>query len=1187
MAKKQLSIFIVALMVMFSGYAAAFGQVTTGSILGTIHDSTGAVVPNATVTITDAGKGTKSTAKTDNDGSYSVQFLIPGSYNVSVEMAGFKRSVSNNIVVDIDQRARVDFALETGGISETVQVNTAPPLIQADSSELGDVVGKTQVQNLPLNGRDFVQLTYLVPGVTAGQAGENIGGSSSFNPRAASNFNSLGSQANSNGYLVDGIVDNEYTFNTVMVQPSVQSIAEFKVLTGSYSAEFGAGAGILSTSTRSGSNGLHGELFGYFRNSEVDARNYFSQVGVVAKPAYRRGQYGGAVAGSIIKDKLFYFADYYGQSSLRGITNFNSVPTAAARIGDFSAAPFKIYDPLTAAPGIDPTTGKAGVFRTQFMGCDNQHPNVICPNRISQVGLNVASIYPLPQTSAFTNNYTSTANQIIQDNGGNSRIDYHLGEKDSMFGRFSYERFVQASPNPLTGGQGTCCLPTPPSAAAQFDLGPQVAGLQNITLIAQGLSVNETHLFSPTLFNEFRTGYARTNPFTTQSDYGHNSATSLGIQGLNISQFSTGLPNFTIGSGCGNEYTCLQGGTAFLPANPKQTNIQFEDTISWTKGAHQLKFGGRWVRVYASPYTNTFTRGGLTFNDNYTNSGSISPTGGNGLAAILLGFPNSVTRNFLIKKYYITNNNYSGFVQDDWKVSPRLTMNIGLRYDVFTPDIEKNNQLANFNFNTLTFIFAGVNGVNRSAGVQTRYGDVGPRFGFAYDVDGKGKTIMRGGFGISYFNSPFSASDELGQNPPFTISQTITSPSATPLPTQFSASSLCSATNTSSSCQPILSNPFPQGATTIPLATLTNTAALNAASPAPAIVGHSLRNTTPNQQTYTFGVQRQTGGGVFEVAYAGSHTVHLTYIYNPNETEPGSLSSPASTRRLIQPLNNITTWAQGDQINASNYNSLQTKYTQRYSHGLTALISYTFSKSLDLGGSASSGGGSAGNPQTITNFAAGYGASGFDQKHRFVSSVDYELPIGTGRAFLNQGLVGHVVGGFEVDAITTYGSGAPFTATLNTGVSGASSSWPNRIGSLGKIDHGNPAKFFNATLCPAGLTQIPIDGQTVNCAFQIPTAGTYGSSGRSVLYGPSTKNWDLSVQRRFKLYENKSLAIRVDAFNAFNTPNFSTPNASLVAPVPQQTNPLSYVTSTTSNAGKILSTVNDNRDLQGSATLYF
>lgn len=368
----------------------------------------------------------------------------------------------------------------------------------------------------------------------------------------------------------------------------------------------------------------------------------------------------------------------------------------------------------------------------------------------------------------------------------------------------------------------------------------------------------------------------------------------------------------------------------------------------------------------------------------------------------------------------------------------------------------------------------------------------------------------------------------------------------------------------------MLSNPFPQGAVPLSYATLTNTAALNAA--APAIIAHSMRNQTPNMQTYTFGVEHQTRAGLAEVAYAGSHSLHLTYSYNPNEVALITPGGPSSTtlRRLIQPLNNISTWVQEDEINASNYNSLQTKYTVRNVRGLTALVSYTFSKSLDYGGSAASGGGSGGNPQTVTNLRAGYGASGFDQKHRLVGSVAYEMPFGGGRQFLNQGILSHVLGGFEIDAITTYASGAPFTVGLNSGVNSGSPSFPNRNGNLGKIDHGNPLHFFDTSYCDA-TGKVVLANAANTCAFSIPNLNTYGNSARSTLYGPSTKNWDVGIQRRVKLYENKSISFKVDAFNAFNTPNFSTPNASIGS----------------GSAGQITGTVNDNRDLQASATLYF
>lgn len=1135
--------------------AAALGQATTGSVLGTVHDSSGAVVPGATVTIADVNKGTKKVVRTDSTGNYSFPSLIPGTYSLTVEMAGFKRSVQSNFQLDIDQKADLDFTLEPGGASETVEVTTAAPLIKVDSSELGDVVSLHQVQDLPLNGRNFAQLVYLVPGVTQGQAGENLSGSSSFNPRAASDFNALGSQANTNAYLVDGIVDNEWTFNTVMIQPSVASVGEFKVLTGSYAAEYGGGSGVVSTSTRSGANALHGEVFTYLRNSSLDARNYFARTGVSQKPAYRRGQFGADVGGAIKKDKLFYFADYYGQRSLKGITNLNSVPTDAERIGDFSHYTdssgnlIPIYDPLTTTATT--SGGKTVYTRTQFMGCDGAHPNVICSNRLNQTGLNVASIYPEPQTGGSQNNFVSTANQIIDDNGGNVRIDYHKSDKDTLFGRWSYEKFIEATPNPLTGGQGTCCLPPNPVAAKKFDLGPFVSGTQNTTLIAQGLAIDEVHFFKSNIFNEYRMGYSRTNPFTFQSDYGHNSATSLGMLGLNVSQYSTGLPNITIGGSCGAEFTCIQGGQAFLPAHPRQTDIQFEDTLSVNKGKHSLKFGFRYVRVMASPFTNTTTRGGLTFNDNYTNSGT-SATGGSGLASILLGFPNSGSRNFLVVPYYVTNDQYAYFLQDDLKATNRLTLNLGLRQDFFTPDTDKNNKLANFDFSKMAFVFAGQNGTSNSAGIQMRYRNIGPRVGLAYDLNGKGTTVIRAGFGITYFPDPFSASDELGQNPPFTVSQTFSSAATFPLPTNFSPSNICSATNTSSTCQPVIDNVFPQGVVALSYATLTNTAALNAA--APAIVAHSMHNQTPSMQTWTFGIERQLLGGVGEIAYAGSHSPHLTYAYNPNEVGLIQPGGPTSTtlRRLIQPLNNISTWVQEDPINSSNYEGLQLKYTKRYSHGLLALIDYTYSKSLDYGGSAASGGGSAGNPQTVTNLRAGYGASGFDQKHRLVSSVNYDLPMGPGKKFLNNGIVSHIFGSFEVDAITTYGTGAPFTVTLNSGVNSGSPSWPNRIGS-GKIDHGNPQRFFDTS------------------AFVAPPANTYGNSARSVLYGPTTKNWDISLQRKITLHESQTISLRFDAFNAFNTPNFATPNAAIGG----------------ANAGKILGTVNDNRDLQGSATFHF
>ena len=408
---------------------------------------------------------------------------------------------------------------------------------------------------------------------------------------------------------------------------------------------------------------------------------------------------------------------------------------------------------------------------------------------------------------------------------------------------------------------------------------------------------------------------------------------------------------------------------------------------------------------------------------------------------------------------------------------------------------------------------------------------------------------MRGGFGISYFPVPFSASDELGQQPPFTVSQTF-SDNTNYAGTAYATP--CGASNIGSSSLPIINNPFPQGVTTVQP---TTTAQLNQTGV--AVIGHELANPTPYMESWNFDIERQvTGSAMLEVAYAGSHAVHLTYAYNPNEIEPGvpgvNGAVSQNLRRLIQPLNNISTWAQLDERNMSNYHSLQVKLTKRYAYGLTALLSYTFSRSLDYGGSAASGGGAVGNPQTVTNLKAGYGPSGFDQMHRFVGSFTYELPFGRGRKFVQSGIASSIVGGWEFDGIVTLASGLPFTVTLNNGVNFGAPSWPNRIAS-GTLSNPGPAMWFNTA------------------AFVAPPFNTYGNSARGVLYGPGTSNWDLSIQRQFRIIERLNMRLRMDAFNAFNTPNFGEPNSAIGS----------------ATAGVITSTVLDNRDLQASATFVF
>jgi hypothetical protein len=734
--------------------AVAQAQVTTGSILGTVKDNSGAAVKGAKVTVTDLSRSATTGYTTDDEGTYNAPFLIPGSYSVSVEAQGFKKAITNNVVVQIDQKARIDFNLEVGQIAEVAEITAAVTLVKADSSELGEVIEERAVKELPLNGRNFAQLVYLTPGVTPGQSGENLSGASTFNPRASSNFNALGHHANSNGWVIDGIDNNEYTFNTVIVQPTVESVREFKALTGTFSAEFGRGAGVVVVSTKSGSNDFHFGLFEFLRNDKLDAfQHQFVNPRPAQKPPFRRNQFGGYLSGPLSipkiysgKNKSFFFVDYAGLREVRGQTFVNSVPTAKMRVGDFSellgsnlcvnaagaagacggafTAPLMvtdtngqniqarlgmIFDPLTTRnnpnfnSSLPVSAANPQILRSVFT--NNGVLNAIPGARINQVGFNVASIYPLPIGPGVTNNFTSVVNRRASSDAFTVRIDHEFSERDKFFARYSFEEFSLDAPQ----GQANCCLPTPDFAAAKFELGPFVAGIQNTTLRTQGLALNHTHTFSPTLLMELRAGFARTNPRTVQSDFGRAAATSLGIQGINFSDFTSGIPNIDI-----TNLTGLSGGPNFLPVNPKQTHYQFDSNLFYTLGRHTLKFGYHMVIRKSMPFTQSNTRGQLTINNNYvqlpfSTGAGVSGTG-TGLASLLLGYVNSGSRGFLNETYYLTNKEFAGFAQDDIKLTNRLTVNLGLRYEVYTPDVENRDLIVNFDPDLLRLIYAGEEG---------------------------------------------------------------------------------------------------------------------------------------------------------------------------------------------------------------------------------------------------------------------------------------------------------------------------------------------------------------------------------------------------------------------------------------------------------------------------------------------
>jgi hypothetical protein len=1098
---------------------SVFAQVTTGTIVGTVTDSNGGVVPGATVTIREVGKNTATVFVTDADGSYIAPFLIPGAYDIEIDMQGFKKYVRPGVVLQVNQRARIDAVLEVGSVEERTTVVAQAPLVRTDSSETGEVIAERAIKELPLNGRNFATLVYLVPGVTPGQVGENLSGASTFNPRGASNFNALGHHANTNAWMIDGIDNNEYTFNTVIVAPTVESVREFKVLTGTYSAEFGRGAGVVSVSTKSGSNEWHGTGFYFVRNDVFDARNYFAARAPAPKPPFSRHQYGGNISGPIIANRTFFFFDYGGLQETRGLSFVNTVPTARTRIGDFSdyrdprGNLIVIYDPLSTRlnpnfnPSLPVSASNPQFLRDPFPG------NIIPAERINAVGRNVASIYPLPNQPGNFDNYLSTADRVTDDNTYTGRVDHKFSDRDSFFARFTWEKFKLDAPQ----GQAACCLPTPAEAASRFDLGPFVAGIQNTRLKTHGLSSNYTRVLSNSMVNELRVGYARTVPFTFQSDFGTQAATSLGIQGINITEFTTGLPNLNI-----QDVTGISGGPAFLPVNPEQTHYQAENVLALIRGRHQVKFGYRLVWRDVSPFTNTDTRSSIAINRNLTNN-PVTNSGGSGLATLLTGYLSGGSRGFLLEPYTMTNQEHSFFIQDDFRFSSRLTVNAGLRYEIYTPDVEEDDKLTNFDLANLRMVYAGEDGTSRAVGKQTQYKNFAPRLGLAYDLAGNGRMVLRTGYGISYFPDPYSASNLLGQTVPYTISQNFSTETN---PTSFA--------NVRT-----INQPFPTPAQVKPR----TTAELAAANP--RVLGHSFQNETPYAQHWHLGIERQLFGSMAaEVAYVGSSGKHLSFCYNPNEVQPGIGSQ--NSRRLLQPLANVSNIVYCDQSNRSSFNSLQTKVSQRFSGGLQFLFSYTWGKALDYGGSAASGGGATGGPQTITNRGAGHGPAGYDVRHRAVISYVYELPFGPNRPWLrNDSLVSWVARDWQLSGITTLSTGRHFNVSLATGVNNGAPSWPNRIGS-GRLDNPTVDQWFN-----------PAD-------FVAPPPNTYGDVGRGILAAPGTVLFDTSLTRNFPIRGQMRGQFRFDAFNLFNHPQFGFPNAAIGSPT----------------VGRITSTIGDNRILQ-------
>lgn len=1061
-------------------FAPLFAQAVSGTILGSVRDASGAVVAKAPVTIANTETGLTRVVESDAAGEYTAPSLPPGPYTVTVQLEGFKKISLSNLQVGVDQKLRVDITLQLGTVAETINVEASAPVVKSDTSELGDTVTEHQIKDLPLNGRDFVNLTRIIPGVVRGIPGANIDGAGSLAWRASASFSANGQRTRDNNFLLDGVDNNETWLNSVVVFPSVDALEEFKVQTSTYSAEFGrSSGGVVNIAIKSGSNSFHGNAFEFLRNDALDANDFFNNKFGRAKPPFRQNQFGGTFGGRIVKDKTFFFADYQGGRIRQAQTYLSTVPSLKMRGGDFSELNRVIYDPLN--PG------------TPFAG------NIIPESRQDVASRNIiGQIYPLPNTpgqlSTSTgqtiNNFLYNPSQKRNDDQGDIKIDQNISTNNHLFGRYSIQRTERFLP---------ATLPVAGDAGTTFGAG---GGLVR----AQSVAINDTHSFSPHLLNEFRFGISRFNIYLTSIDFGTSLAQKVGIPGVVISDTTTAMSQITFAGG-GFRNVGANGNQPLITA---LDTFQYFDNVTLIRGSHTIKSGASYTRRRRNVYNVDNIVGTFQFNNNLTSncagiaSGcAINPSSGFDGASFLLGYPTSETRTYQLGTVGERRPEIGAYVQDDWRVNRRLTLNIGLRYDLFVPYVEVYNRQSNFDTSTGKFVVAADNAVINGQPVgrelqNTPKLDFAPRFGFAFDLLGNGRTVLRGGYGMFYNNPLTGTSSSKVSNPPFLLAQAFTT---TLLPTLRLSAGLPPP-------PAVDPNRPPSGSTR-------------------SIFDINFRD--GRAQQWNLNIQQQLGKDyLLELAYVGSKGDRLVLKQDINVAPPvvGITNSDVNRPYIgIAPL--LRSLSQVQSRGWSKYESLQAKFSKRFSSGLVFINSYTFGKTLDI---VSDTEGATLNPY---NFNYDRAVADFDITHNFVSTVNYELPFGRGRRFgrdTNR-VVQKLIGGWQLNTILLARTGLPFTILQQQGVlSNGTGNRPNRIKS-GALDNPTPDRWWDAT------------------AF-VPTAdntGTYGNSGRNILRQPGQMNVDFSLIKSTRFFERFEHQFRMEAFNALNHPQFGGPGRTLGA----------------------------------------
>ena len=1143
-------------------------QVESGKIVGTVRDASGAVVANVAVKVTETQTNVERRTKTDSNGEYVVTALRSGVYTVAAEHQGFKKALQAAFKLDVNQVVRVDIALVVGSITEEMVVTAAAPLIESETSSLGQVIEQNRVNDLPLDGRDFVELAYLTPGVNQGPtAGYTVQqGGIPEDQRGNASIQVNGLTATNNNFLLNGFDNNEQQIGIEVIQPSIDAIQEFKVQTSDFGADIGRGGAVVNVVLKSGTNRFHGSLFEFLRNSAFDAKNYFDDPTFPIAP-FKQNQFGGTFGGPIIKDRTFFFFDYQGTRIRQAQTDISVVPpalsaTSGERAGNFgdlltgttfspcgaTTAPSDpqydtgtIFDPFTSQNYTCLGGTKAEVtLRKPIPG------NVIPPCSgatdgacLNPAALQLVQLFPNPNRSLAAGNYLSNPVARNNQDSFDVRGDHLINSKNNLSLTFSFNNVQAFAPDPFPGEAG----------------GGNFSG--NITNLARSAGISDVHTFTPEKINEFKIGYSRYVVRAVQNFAGQPLSQQFGIPGIfnpNNALATGGLPSIQFSS------LSYLGSTDWFPEFLNENNYQYVDAFTYVHGRHSFKVGADVRRRLHGFFQTQNARGDLAFNELFT-SDLTTDTGGSALASFLMGYPDTGYRDGQKGSFGMRWTEFSAYLMDDFRVTPKLTLNLGLRYDLFTPPVEQENRLANFDFSTGQFISPQMPGVSASGNVKTDYNNFAPRIGFAW-TPWNDKTVVRGGFGIFYDVQADQNDAELAYNSTGLIFSQSYIPAATATPTLR------------------ISTGYPAPV----YATVSNPAGRASAA--------FFNNRTTYIEEWNLNIERALSQSMaLQVAYVGTRGVKLAFLSNRNQptqpldtnfescptpTDPScATGAPTNYGRLyfntVPNVGEIRTLADGAW---SISHGLQIKFEKRFSANWSMLNSYTWQHTI---------GQTEENeylePQDTYNLAAERGDNAPDYRHQFSSAWSYILPIGPKQRFWSgAGPVHWLTEGWQLNGIVALHSGEAFTPLLSNDYTNTDSGAPR------PDVIGNPYDFSNAT-----SVGCPSNSQTIECwynpaAFAIPPLAPgqtfshdYGDARRGSLRGPAIYNVDASLFKNFSLTENSKLQFRVEAFNLFNTPEFALPYTA----VDQTGSPASSGTPLVpSLSGSITSTVHASREIQ-------